>query len=69
MRQEQRSRRLLEKRPRKKLEEAAREEKMKAEVIDVTLPVQRRSTMGHRHPNTIALEEVERILSEWAMRS
>ncbi len=37
----------------------AREE-MKAEVIDVTLPAQKNS-VGHRHPNTIALEEVERI--------
>ena len=33
---------------------------MKAEVIDVTLP-SKKSTVGHRHPNTIALEEVERI--------
>ena len=45
---------------RKKLEEAAREAKMKAEVIDVTLPA-KKSMIGHRHPNTIALEEVERI--------
>ena len=44
----------------KKLEDAAREEKMKAEVIDVTLPA-KKSKIGHRHPNTIALEEVERI--------
>ena len=44
----------------KKLEEAVREEKMKAEVIDVTLPA-RKAKIGHRHPNTIALEEVERI--------
>ena len=44
----------------KKLEEAVREEKMKAEVIDVTLPA-KKSRIGHRHPNTIALEEVERI--------
>ncbi len=37
-----------------------REEKMKQEVIDVTLP----GTMhmkGHRHPNQIALEELERV--------
>ena len=33
---------------------------MKAEVIDVTLPA-KKSMIGHRHPNTIALEEVERI--------
>ena len=45
---------------RKKLEEAVREEKMKAEVIDVTLPA-KKARIGHRHPNTIALEEVERI--------
>ena len=37
-----------------------REEKMVAETIDVTLPA-KRPVMGHRHPNTIALEEVERI--------
>ena len=44
----------------KKLEEKAREEKMKQEVIDVTLPA-KKINVGHRHPNTIALEEVERI--------
>ena len=43
-----------------KLEEAAREEKIKQEVIDVTLPA-KKAKIGHRHPNTIALEEVERI--------
>ena len=45
---------------RKKLEEALREEKMKSEVIDVTLPA-KKAMIGHRHPNSIALEEVERI--------
>lgn len=44
----------------KALEQAAREAKMKEEVIDVTLPA-KKSLIGHRHPNTIALEEVERI--------
>ena len=43
---------------RKKLEEALREEKMKSEVIDVTLPA-KKAKIGHRHPNSIALEEVE----------
>lgn len=38
----------------------AREAQLKAEVIDVTLPA-KKSNVGHRHPNTIALEEVERI--------
>ncbi len=38
----------------------AREEQMKKEVIDVTLPAKKANT-GHKHPNTIALEEVERI--------
>ena len=33
---------------------------MAKEVIDVTLPANR-SRMGHSHPNTIALAEVERI--------
>lgn len=39
---------------------AIREEKMKAETIDVTLPA-KKPMVGHRHPNTIALEEIERI--------
>lgn len=38
----------------------AREEQMKREVIDVTLPAKKANT-GHKHPNTIAQEEVERI--------
>ena len=45
---------------RTKMERAIREEKMKEEVIDVTLP-SKKNMVGHRHPNTIALEEVERI--------
>ena len=44
----------------KKMERAIREERMKQEVIDVTLPA-KKNMVGHRHPNTIALEEVERI--------
>ena len=43
-----------------KMEALVREEKLKAEVIDVTLPA-KKNNVGHRHPNTIALEEVERI--------
>ncbi len=43
-----------------KMERAAREAQMKAEVIDVTLPA-KKAEIGHRHPNTIAMEEVERI--------
>ena len=43
-----------------KMERVIREEKMKQEVIDVTLP-SKKNMVGHRHPNTIALEEVERI--------
>ena len=43
-----------------KMERAKRELQMKAEVIDVTLPA-KKHTKGHRHPNTIAMEEVERI--------
>ena len=41
-------------------EKAVREEKMKAEVIDVTLPG-KKMKLGHRHVNTITLEEVEKI--------
>ncbi len=40
----------------------AREAQMKAEVIDVTLPA-KKANVGHRHPNTIALEEMERIFT------
>lgn len=42
------------------LAKKAREEQLKREVIDVTLPAKKANT-GHKHPNTIALEEVERI--------
>ena len=42
------------------LEAAKLEQQLKEEVIDVTLPA-RKTAVGHRHPNTIALEEVERI--------
>ena len=34
--------------------------KMQRETIDVTLPA-KKAEIGHRHPNTIALEEMERI--------
>jgi len=37
-----------------------REFQMKNEVLDVTLPA-KKNNVGHRHPNTIALEEVQRI--------
>ncbi|MBP3203960.1 MAG: phenylalanine--tRNA ligase subunit alpha [Lachnospiraceae bacterium] len=43
-----------------RMENAMREARMKAEVIDVTLPA-KKAEIGHRHPNTIALEEIERI--------
>ncbi len=42
------------------LEAAERDLRLKQEVIDVTLPA-KKGKIGHRHPNTIALEEVERI--------
>jgi phenylalanyl-tRNA synthetase alpha chain len=41
-------------------EKKLREEKIAKETIDVTLPA-KKPMVGHRHPNTIALEEVERI--------
>ena len=44
----------------KKLESAELEHRLEKEVIDVTLPAKQNS-VGHRHPNMIALEEVERI--------
>ncbi len=37
-----------------------REQKLKEEVIDVTLPA-KKIKIGHGHPNTVALEDVERI--------
>ncbi|SCP95114.1 phenylalanine--tRNA ligase subunit alpha [Anaerobium acetethylicum] len=43
-----------------KMEKVAREARLREEVIDVTLPA-KKNDVGHRHPNTIALEEVERI--------
>ncbi len=46
----------------KQLEEKIMEAKLEEEVIDVTLPA-KKQTLGHRHPNTIALEEVERIFT------
>ena len=42
------------------LQEKAREAKLKAEVIDVTLPA-KKNKIGHKHPNTLALEELQRI--------
>lgn len=44
----------------KKLSEMERELRLKNEVIDVTLPA-KKNNVGHRHPNTIALEELQRI--------
>ena len=44
------------------LEAKLLEARLEEEVIDVTLPA-KKQTMGHRHPNTIALEEVERIFT------
>lgn len=38
----------------------AREEQLKKEVIDVTLPA-KKANIGHSHPNMVALKEVERI--------
>ena len=43
-----------------KLQRALRDAQMKKEVIDVTLPA-KKNNVGHRHPNTIAREEVENI--------
>lgn len=45
---------------RETLAKAALELKLQNETIDVTLPA-KKPMVGHRHPNTIALEEVERI--------
>ena len=44
----------------KKMEAKKREVQMKKEEIDVSLPA-KKNKVGHRHPNSIAMEEVERI--------
>ncbi|MDR1018461.1 MAG: phenylalanine--tRNA ligase subunit alpha [Lachnospiraceae bacterium] len=44
----------------KDLKAKLRAEKMKLEKIDVTLPA-KKGILGHRHPNSIVLDEVERI--------
>ena len=46
----------------KKLDAARLDRQLAAEKIDVTLPAKMKF-IGHRHPNTIALEEVERIFT------
>ena len=43
-----------------KMERKIREEKLSQEVIDVTLPA-KKNMVGHRHPNTTVLDEVDRI--------
>ena len=44
----------------KKINQSLRAEKMKRETIDVTLPGIKKID-GHRHPNQIALEDLERV--------
>ena len=44
----------------KSINRLARAEKLKRETIDVTLPGKRK-LMGHRHPNQIAVEDLERV--------
>ncbi len=51
-------RRLEEKKA--QMEARALESRLQEEIIDVTLPA-RKNKIGHRHPNTIVLDEVERI--------
>ena len=45
-----------------KLEAAELERRLEKEVIDVTLPA-KKNRVGHSHPNTLVLEEVERIFT------
>ena len=47
---------------RARMEESVLNERLKYETIDVTLPAKKKK-IGHRHPNTIALEELERIFT------
>ncbi len=44
------------------LEARLMESRLQEEALDVTLPAKKQK-IGHRHPNTIALEEVERIFA------
>ena len=44
----------------KEIAEKALEARLKAETVDVTLPA-KLPEIGHRHPNTLALEELERV--------
>lgn len=44
------------------LSKKLREIQMQREVIDVTLPA-KKNEIGHKHPNSIALEEIERIFT------
>lgn len=44
------------------LAKLALEAKLKSETIDVTLPAKKRE-LGHSHPNTVALHEVEKIFT------
>ena len=43
-----------------RMERIIREEQLKIETIDVTLPA-KKAELGHRHPNTIVMEEVQRV--------
>ena len=45
-----------------RLEAAELEHRLEKEVIDVTLPA-KKNRVGHSHPNTLVLEEVERIFT------
>ncbi|MBR1875912.1 MAG: phenylalanine--tRNA ligase subunit alpha [Lachnospiraceae bacterium] len=47
---------------RARMEESVLNERLKYETIDVTLPAKKKK-IGHRHPKTIALEELERIFT------
>ncbi|MBR0093343.1 MAG: phenylalanine--tRNA ligase subunit alpha, partial [Lachnospiraceae bacterium] len=44
----------------RRMKSAMRAEQLKAEAVDVTLPAKRQA-VGHRHPNSLALTEIERI--------
>lgn len=59
MKQERLSKKELDEK-REIFEKAILDEKLKSETIDVTLPG-KKLAMGHSHPNTITLEEVEDI--------
>ena len=54
------------KKSRTAIQKKLREEKMKKEVIDVTLPG-KKVAVGHRHPNQIALDDLGKSIYRYGI--